>query len=137
MTIGEQMEFDKKLGRKATQAEYRTEELRQKKEIKKYCNFHGYSDVDPFEVVRVISEQTVEIRKMKTEQIKFPTEYHAGGFGGHYADNYGGQDYKYISDESYPIERIRWSKANGKWQQGKYSTFYMSDQPYKHYDYNF
>ena len=63
--------------------------------------------------------------------------FHAGGFVGHYADNRGGQEYDYFPEPKNPIERIRWSKANRQWQQGKYMRFLMADKPYKHYDYNF
>jgi len=137
MNYVQEKEFEQKIGHQPSQSELSEERTRLVKEIKKYCNHSGYSDVEPYEVVRVISEQTVEIRKMRTVQTKFPQEFHSGGFVGHYADNRSGQEYDYFSDESYPIERVRWSKVNNRWQQGNYGKFYMSDTPYKHYDYNF
>jgi hypothetical protein len=33
-----------------------------------YANHYGYTDVNPFEVVRAISEKTVEIRAMNAER---------------------------------------------------------------------
>jgi len=136
MTIGEQLDFEAKLGHRATQEELRDEELLQLMQIKAYANNHLYSDVEPFEVLRVISPICVEVRAMRTVQTKFPQEFHAGGFVGHYADNYGGQEYDYFQDEEQPIIRIRFSRAKRQWQ-GSHGRFYMSDKPYKHYDYNF
>jgi len=137
MTIGEISKFEEQLGRKASQAEIREEELRRRKAIKKYVNELMYTDVRPYEVVRVISDQTVEIRPMKTVQTAFPKDFSAGGFVGHFHDNRSGQDYEYLSDESLPVMRIRWSKANGQWQAGRYRRFSMADKPYKFHDYNF
>jgi hypothetical protein len=136
MTIDEQIEFEKTLGRRATQQEIREEETRRLMEIKAFANNHGYTDVHPFEVIRTISPICVEVRAMRTVQTKFPQEFHVGGFVGHYADNYGGQDYDYFQDETQPIIRIRWSRAKRQWQ-GSHGRFYMSDKPYKFYDYNF
>ena len=56
MTIGEQIEFEEQLGRKATQQEIRDEETRRIKEIKQYANRRGYTDVETYEVVRTDSE---------------------------------------------------------------------------------
>jgi hypothetical protein len=99
--------------------------------IRPFCNEYGWSDVDPYEVVRIISPNCVEIREMATEQILFPKEFHVGGFAAHCADNYN-QAYKYTSDPSRPIIRIR--KGKKGWGNGK---FRMSDGPKKFYDYNF
>jgi hypothetical protein len=137
MNFGEIQEFEAKLGRKATREEIREEETRRIKEIKAYANYHMYTDVQPYEVVRVISDITVEVRPMKTKQIRFPQDFSAGGFVGHFHDNRSGQEYEYISDPEAPVTRIRWSNANRQWQQGRYMRFVMSDKPYKFHDYNF
>jgi hypothetical protein len=107
------------------------------REIQKYCNQHGYTDVYPFEVVRIVSDKCVEVRAMKVVQTKFPSDFTPGGFMGHYHDNRSGQDYEYHSDPEAPVQRVRWSEANRQWQMGKYIRFSMSDRPYKFYDYNF
>ena len=137
MTMGEIWKFEEKLGRKATQQEIRDEETRRLQEIKAYANQSGYSDVTPYEVVRTVSPSCVEVRAMKTVQTKFPKDFHAGGFSGHYADNRGGQEYDYFPNPEAEIFKIRWSRANRQWQQGKYIRFRMADKPYKFYDYNF
>jgi hypothetical protein len=50
----------------------------------KYANHCMYSDVDPYEIVRVISDKTIEIREMKAvrdDSVKL--EFHVGGFSAH------------------------------------------------------
>lgn len=135
--MGEIWNFEKTLGRKATQEEIREETARQLKEIKAYANHSGYSDCTPYKVVKVISPICVEVRAMSTKQIKFPQDVRIGGFLAHTVDNRSGQDYEYSSNEENPVIRIRWSNANRQWQKGKYMRFYMADKPYKFYDYNF
>ncbi len=99
--------------------------------IRPFCNESGWSDVHPYEVVRVISANCVEVRQMATEQIVFPKVFHVGGFSAHCADNFN-QEYKYTSDPSRSVIRIR--KGKKGWGNGK---FHMANHPFKHYDYNF
>ena len=100
MTIGEINEFEEQLGRDATQQEIRDEETRRKKEIKEYANRTLYTDCDPYEVVKKISDICVEVRAMRTVQTEHPKDFHAGGFVGHFADNRSGQEYEYHSEEN-------------------------------------
>lgn len=106
------------------------------REVKAYCNQHGWTDVYPYEVVRVVSEKTIEVRAMSVKQVKFPSEVHVGGFAAHVVDNRSGQEYEYESNPENTVIRCRWSEAKKQWQseRGRHS---MSDQPYKFYDYNF
>ena len=137
MTVQEISKFEDKLGRRASQQELSAEKARQLQEIKAYANHSGYSDVNPYEVIRVVSKICVEVRAMKTKQTRFPKDVHVGGFSAHYADNRSGQQYEYSSDEDAEIFKIRWSVANMQWQKGKHMRFRMADKPYKFYDYNF
>lgn len=99
--------------------------------IRSFINEYMYSDVKPYEVVKVISENCVEVRELDTNQIVFPKIFHVGGFSAHCADNHN-QDYEYISVPSRPTIRLR--KGKNGWGKGR---FLMADAPYKHYDYNF
>jgi hypothetical protein len=101
--------------------------------IRKFANLVLWSDVQPYEVVRVVSDKCVEIRAMETKQIVFPKEFHIGGFSAHCADNWN-QDYEYSSNETAPTMKIR--KGKKGWKSGSLK-FQMSDAPVKHYDYNF
>ena len=98
--------------------------------IKKYCNFHGYSDVEAYEVVKVISPITVEVRELNAKLIT-KMEWVSGGFAGHCVNNYG-QEYEFSSNPENSVRRIRFGKKG--WDSGR---FRMSDHPHKHYDYNF
>lgn len=99
--------------------------------VKKYISYRMYTDVEAYEVVRQVSKTKIEVRALDTEAIKTPTEFYAGGFSGHYADNHN-QEYKYTSNEANPIETIRLSSRG--WGHGRWT---MRDTPYKFYDFNF
>jgi hypothetical protein len=101
--------------------------------IRKFANHIMWSDVEPYEVVRIISDKCVEIRPMQTKQIVFPKQFLVGGFSAHCADNYN-QEYQYTSDPSRSTMKIR--KGKKGWGSGSLK-FQMSDAPVKHYDYNF
>ena len=102
----------------------------------KYANLLGYSDVNPFEVVNVVSDKTIEVREMNTvrdDSIKL--EFHVGGFSAH-CSNQRDQKWTITSDETAPVIRIRLSKNKG-WKDKYGRRFQLADQPVKFYDYNF
>jgi hypothetical protein len=102
----------------------------------KYANHIGYSDVNPFEIVRKISEKTIEIREMKaTRDTQWAPEFHVGGFSAH-CSNQASQRWIISSDETANILRIRLSKNRG-WQDKFGRRFSLAEAPRKFYDYNF
>jgi len=100
----------------------------------KFFAHYGYSDVHPYEVIRIVSDNTIEVRAMKTDFDFSECEFIAGGFSAH-CPNPSAQKAKITSNESAPIERIRRGKRG--WQQGKYMKFGITEQPSAHYDVNF
>ena len=101
-----------------------------------YANHYGYSDVTPFEVTKVISDKTVEVREMDAERddgVKL--EFHVGGFSAH-CSNQRDQKWNIASNEQNSVVRIRLSKT-GVWKDKHGRRFGLSDQPVKFYDYNF
>ena len=102
---------------------------------KKYANQLGYSDVEPYEVVKVISEKTIEIRAMDTEALPWKRDFHPGGFFGH-TSNQNEQKWNITSNENNPVFRIRLSKNKG-WRSAGGSRFQLADKPRKFYDFNF
>ena len=62
--------------------------------VKKYISYYMYTDVQAYEVVRQVSKTKIEVRELDTKAIKQPSEFYAGGFSGHYADNHN-QEYEY------------------------------------------
>lgn len=100
----------------------------------KYMNLHLYSDISPFEVIRWVSEKTVEIRPMlSTLNPNWKPEIIPGGFAGHCV-NQNKQDYEYESNPEARTIRARLTKRGWKSELGFHKP---SDRPRKFYDYNF
>lgn len=101
----------------------------------KYANLHGYTDVRPFEVVRVISGMTIELREMNAKLAEGEKpEFIPGGFAGH-CTNQRILKYDITSNPEAPVIRARLRK-NGQWHS-KLGRHVISDAPRYFYDYNF
>jgi hypothetical protein len=103
-----------------------------------YANFHGWSDVSPYEIVKVISDKTLEIREMDAEKLHTTEDlgFVYGGFFGHATRNVEGQKWDIKSNLNNPVIRIRKHKS-GQWKNRGGSRFNLAEAPHKHYDYNF
>ena len=99
-----------------------------------YANEIGYSDITPYEVVRVVSGKTLEIRPMRTEPLPWERQWVPGGFCGTII-NQTDQKWSIESDPTAPVERIRLSKT-GEWRK-RNRRFILDHEPVKFYDYNF
>ena len=100
-----------------------------------HANHSGWSDMHPYEIVRVVSPKTIEIRVMDAElDENWKPEIVSGGFAGH-CTNQGDQRWAYKSNPEYPVIRARQRKdghfysANGR--------HFLSTKPRKFHDYNF
>ena len=101
-----------------------------------YFNSRGWTDVEPYEVVRVVSDKTVEIRAMKaTQDESWKPNFVPGGFSA-VCTNQNEQKWIIESDETAEIIRVRKHK-NGKWKAAHGGEFRPSDAPRKFYDFNF
>ena len=101
-----------------------------------YFNHIGYSDIEPYECVRKVSEKTMEIRKMKCELInREELKYHVGGFMAH-CSNQHEQKWNIVSNDKNRVFRIRLHK-DGWWRDAGGNRYRMSDTPKKFYDFNF
>lgn len=99
-----------------------------------YANHYGYSDVTPYEVVRVVSDKTLEIRRMAvTRDESVALEFVPGGFTAHCA-NQNAQRWTISSDPTARVERIRLTK---KGWHGAMGSFKVEAEPVKFHDYNF
>ena len=109
------------------------------KPVKAFANFSGWSDIEPFEVVKVCTENKVVIRSMQAERAEgWKPEIVSGGFAGHSTNNNDQRKaWDISSDEGGRLVTIRWSKAKLRWQCADGSRYFMSDQPVKKYDFNF
>ena len=102
----------------------------------KYANQFGWSDVEPFEVVRAVSDKTIEIRRMDTEKDEsVKLEFRVGGFSAH-CSNQGDQKWIITSQPDATVFRIRLSKNKG-WRCAHGNRYVLADEPRKYYDYNF
>lgn len=101
-----------------------------------YANQYGWSDVNPFEVVKVISDKTMEVREMDAERDEsVKLEFHVGGFSAH-CSNQRDQKWFIKSNPENGVIRIRLSKT-GVWKDKHGRKYGLSDTPIKFYDYNF
>jgi hypothetical protein len=100
-----------------------------------YANHYGYSDVNPYEVVRVISDKTIEVREMDSERdTSVEMKFDIGGFAAH-CTNQHEQKWFIKSNAENPVVRIRLGKQGWKDKNGR--KFGLSEQPVRFYDYNF
>ena len=109
-----------------------------------FATMIGYTDRSPFEVVKVVSDQTLEIRAMKAERNpNWYPEWVAGGFSA-ICTNDNEQEWIITSAPKATVFRIRKQKkvwnVNGRptqyWtHQGQ--KFLLADEPYKYRDMNF
>jgi len=104
--------------------------------MNKFANHYGYSDVNPHEVVRVISDKTIEVRAMNAEiDPTWKPEWAVGGFAGH-CINQNTQRWNITSDETNAVFRLRLGR-NGVWKSADGRRFDLNDKPVRFYDYNF
>ena len=104
--------------------------------IAKFANHIGYSDVDPFEVVRVVNDKTVDVRAMTATPAHTTDDlgFQSGGFVGH-CSRQDKQQWDIATDATAPITRIRLGKSG--WRDAHGRKYQMADAPRKFYDYNF
>ena len=103
---------------------------------KGYMNQMGYSDVNPFEIVRVVSDKCVEIRPMDYEKdSSWKPEVMVGGFCGHVV-NQNEQRWFIKSNPENQVVKVRLHK-NGKWYSKEKAEYSLAEKPRKFYDYNF
>jgi hypothetical protein len=101
----------------------------------KFANLIGYSDIVPYEVIKIISDKTIVIREMKAEKDpSFKPEFAIGGFVAH-CTNQEDQTWIISSNENSPTLRARLQK-NGKWKS-LHGTHRIAEEPKYFYDYNF
>lgn len=101
----------------------------------RYASEHLYTDVHAYEIVRIVSDQTIEVRRMdakitNAEELKF----HVGGFAAH-CSNQRAQEHAYTSNPDAGVVRIRKNKR-GEWVH-KGGRFTLQAEPYEFHDFNF
>ena len=100
----------------------------------RFANRCGYSDVYPYEIVRIVSDKTIEVRAMDVSENKTKMDFDIGGFSAH-CSNQSEQSYDYSSNEEAHVFRIRLGKQGWKCKNG--NRFSIDAEPFKYHDYNF
>lgn len=100
-----------------------------------FANQLGYTDINPFEVVRKVSERCMEIRAMDAEALPWERDFHIGGFFGH-TSNQRDQKWSIKSCEANLVRRIRLHK-DGRWYDSGKNRYRIDTKPVKFYDFNF
>jgi hypothetical protein len=102
-----------------------------------YANHTGYSDVNPYEIIRRVSDKTIEIREMDAVRSNSENKlgFAPGGFVGH-CSRQNDQEWTITSNQTYRTIRIRLNK-DGRWQDSNGNRYKLADKPRKFYDYNF
>ena len=102
----------------------------------KYANMIGWSDVDPYEVVRSVSVKCVEIREMEAERDEsVELEFVPGGFSA-VCINGRKQRWFISSNPDNKVFKVRLHK-DGYYRDPHGRKFLLADKPVKYYDYNF
>ena len=101
-----------------------------------HASFYMYSDVKAYEIVKVISDKTLEVRAMNVSHSCRNLKFSAGGFLGHYHDQHN-QEVKYESDPDGEVVRIRRKKGSFEKWGYKSCRFGLTTEPYAFHDFNF
>lgn len=106
-----------------------------KPEVGKFANHAGYTDWHPYEIVRIVSDKTIEIREMASKlDPDWKPDIIPGGFAGHCVNN-NSQEWIYESKPDGLVTKARLHK-DGRWysSQGRHV---IMDKPRRFHDYNF
>ena len=100
------------------------------------ANHMGYTDVNPFDIVKVVSPKTIEVRAVDTEaDPSVKLNFVQGGFS-HICTNDRAQKWFYKSNPDNHVFRIRLSKNRG-WVDRSGARYNLDTEPHKFYDNNF
>ena len=99
-----------------------------------YANRLDYSDCNPFEIVRQVSERTLEVRALHAHRAEWTPNVHVGGFCAHISNQHD-QRWTLTSNPTAPVVRIRLGKRG--WKDSNGNRFSLNASPVKFYDFNF
>lgn len=101
----------------------------------KYANMIGWTDIIPFEVIRVVNDKMVEVREMASVELPWEKKFHVGGFVGNLS-NCEDQKWDITPNTDGLVTSIR-LRADGKWYDRNGDRYVLADEPRRYYDYNF
>lgn len=97
---------------------------------------HMYSDKRAWEIVRVVSDKTIDIRRVNSDHHIGDCKQVSGGFFGHVVDQHN-QKVTYTSNPDNEVIRIRRRKDSDSQWTHKGVRFTLQTEPYAFHDFNF
>ncbi|QDP67030.1 MAG: hypothetical protein Unbinned4497contig1000_4 [Prokaryotic dsDNA virus sp.] len=100
-----------------------------------HANFHGYSDKQPYEIVRVISPRTLEVRLLDAElDPTWKPETVKGGFSGYTVNNH---QQKWLYNTNAKNDTVRIRRRKDGYYYSSIGRHALATAPSKFHDYNF
>jgi hypothetical protein len=105
-----------------------------------YCNKHLYSDIQPYEVIEIVSDTWLKLRSMNYVQTDASVErlresFTPGGFCGHFDNSV--QEWICTPDPNGIVVEVRRRKDGHFYEVGGSIPYVISDQPRRYRDFNF
>ncbi len=105
-----------------------------------YCNRHLYSDIQPYEVIEIISDNRLKLRSMDYVQTNGSVErlkesFSPGGFCGHFDNSV--QEWICTSDPKGIVVEVRRRKDGHFYETNDSIPYVLSDKPRRYRDFNF
>jgi hypothetical protein len=101
-----------------------------------YATRISFTDREPCEIVRHVSERTIDVRQMNAVRSNPEADmgFVPGGFVGHFA-NQNVQQWTCTPDETNPVVRVRLTRKG--WFDKYGQRYNLTYTPHKFHDYNF
>jgi hypothetical protein len=100
-----------------------------------FANHIGYSDVNPYEVIRRVSDKTIDIRPMDAERDpSWQPDFVPGGFCGTVINQ---SEQKWVINSNPQARTVRIRLGKQGWRDAHGNRYQLADEPVKFYDYNF
>ena len=103
--------------------------------LSQFANRQLGSDTEPYEIVRIVSNKTLVVRRMASDlNPDWKPDFRPGGFAGHTANN---ESQRWIIQSDPNGEEIRIRLGKRGWRDNRGRFFYLSETPQKFHDFNF
>ena len=105
-----------------------------------YCNRHLYSDIQPYEVIEVLSDTRLKLRRMNYVQTNGSVErlrrsFEPSGFCGHFDNSV--QEWICTPDEKGIVVEVRQRKDGHFYEANDSIPYVLCDEPRRYRDFNF
>jgi len=100
-----------------------------------HANFHGYSDKHPYEIVKVVSPRTLEVRLVDAQlDTTWKPETVKGGFSGYTVNNH---EQKWLYNTNAKNDTVRIRRRKDGYYYSAIGRHALATAPSKFHDYNF